>query len=448
MALGLAPSLGLAVAPGCSGGSEATERDGGADAALADAAPEATRPTSDAASDTGADAEDAGPPDPCAALPVPACPPPTGFSEGSGLHAIDRCAFPMKETSRFSSLPPLVTALEQIAPRATMATVLGDLNRDASATSSVPGSPPGVALAFQWNAEDEAATTWTPQGISGAADAIGSGLVEGKEVLLVSWYYTPPSGSTYEKGVRIAFVDVTNPAAPVYRFALLVEPKGTPQAPDFGPVVLHAGGIVWFGDLLYVAETGKGFRVFDMSRMMQVATDADTIGCTGGTCRAGLYKYVIPEIGAYATASACAPIFSYVSLDRTSTPPTLVSGEYCSTSACSGELAGRIYRWPLDAASGRLERAASWPKDAYYVAQKQVQGGASRDGLFLLSSSAPASGGGALYRVKGTKSATSTWVDAPEDLLVDDPRGLVFSLSEAAGSRVVLGAHLTSYPAP
>ena len=142
--------------------------------------------------------------------------------------------------------------------------------------------------------------------IGATSSASPTGLVDGRRVVVVSWYYTPPSGSTYEKGVRLAFVDVTDPQAPTYRFALLVEPKGTPAAPDFAPITIHAGGIVWFGDLLYVVEPGKGFRVFDISRAMQVATDIDTIGCTKAVCHAGLYKYVVPQIGAYTTASACA----------------------------------------------------------------------------------------------------------------------------------------------
>lgn len=119
--------------------------------------------------------------------------------------------------------------------------------------------------------------------MTGSADATATGFVDGKRVILASFYYAPPTGSTYEKGARVAFVDVTG--APKYRFALLVEPKGTVAAPDFAPVLVHAGGMVWFGNLLYVADTSKGFRVFDMSRMLQVATDTDVIGCTGGTRR-------------------------------------------------------------------------------------------------------------------------------------------------------------------
>lgn len=404
-------------------------------------------PTEDDAAPDGAPAP---PPDPCADV-KPVCPT-TTTTAGSGVVAIDRCAFPIKEAATWTTLPPLVTALEKkIAAPATTAAILADLNRAGTsvAAGAVPGTPPGVSVAVRWEAEDEDSEAWIPQGITGSADASATGLIDGRRVLLVSWYYTPPAGSTYEKGVRVAFIDVTNPAAPAYRFALLVEPKGTAAAPDFAPVTVHAGGMAWVGDLLYVVDTGRGFRVFDMARAMRVATDVDEIGCASGTCRAGLYKYVIPQVGGWTESSACAPLFSYVALDRSTTPPSLLSGEYCGGTACASKpLAGRAYRWPLDAATGRLRPGTSWPSEAMLLGQTQVQGAASYKGLYFQSSSAPAGGGGALYRVKPGKSATSKWLDAPEDLMVDEKNGLLWSLSEAAGNRVVAGMKMSSYPAP
>jgi len=428
------------VQQGCGGG-------GGDDTGDAGAAPDAAAADDDGAvsTDGGVAGDGALPVDPCASR-TPVCPQATA-PEGGGLVAIDRCAFPLREAQSFTTLAPLVTALETLAPHASVADVLGDLNRVATATTTVPGGPTGVALGLRWNAEDDDATTWIPQGLTGSADASASGLVGGRRVVLVSWYYTPPAGSTYEKGVRIAFVDVTDPQAPRYRFALLVTPTGTAQAPSLAPVTLHAGGIVWYGNYLYVVETSRGFRVFDLSRMLELPTDTDEIGCSAGTCRAGLYKYAIPQVGAYTSMSACSPLFSYVSLDRSTTPPSLLSGEYCSGTACSAALAGRALRWPLDA-SGRLAAGTSWPSQAVLLGQRQVQGAASRAGTFYLSSSAPAGGAGALYRVATGKSATSTWIDAPEDLMVDGPNGLLWSLSEGAGARAVFGARLTSYPPP
>ena len=287
---------------------------------------------------------------------------------------------------------------------------------------------------------------WIQQGITAAPTPMRADSVGGKRVVLVSSY----EDAGLEKGVRIAIADVTNPATPRYRFALLVEPKGTPQAPTIAQVDSHAGGIVWYGSKLYVAQTGTGFRVFDMNRILRVATDQDVLGCASGTCRAGLYKYVIPQIGVIADTSPCGHIYSWVSLDRSSTPPTLVSGEYCSTSACAGPLAGKIFRWPLDPATGLLRGGSgtTWPTAVHFMSHKQVQGGAVRGGTVYLSSSAPAASGGDLYRVAVGKSATSRWVDTPEDLMVEEGRGLLWSLSEAPGIRVVFASRFTSLPAP
>jgi hypothetical protein len=363
-------------------------------------------------------------------------------AEGGGLVSIDRCNFGIVEAQSFTTLPDVVAALEARATTSTIAAVLADLNRTATpvAAASVPGAPPGVEIAFRWNTEDQETSAWYPQGITGSADANDDGLVEGKRVLLVSWY----NGT---KGVRLAFVDVTDPKAPKYRYALLVEPTGSGKTADFAPVKIHAGGIAWVGNLLYVADTSRGLRVFDTAHVMQVATDVDEIGCASGTCRGGLYKYVIPQVGAYDSESYCDPLFSFVALDRSTTPPSLVSGEYCSGSACSDALAGRVLRWPLTQTT-KLATGKSWASEAWLMGQRQVQGAVSRQGLFFLSSSKPAGTGGEIYRTVKGKSATSPWIDAPEDLMVDEKNGLLWSLSEGVDARVVMAAKLATYPAP
>ena len=269
----------------------------------------------------------------------------------------------------------------------------------------------------------------------------------GGRVVVVGWYHVPPSGAV-DKGVRLAFVDVTDPQKPAYRFALLVEPKGTTSAPTFAPVTLHAGGLAWVGDLLYVADTNAGLRVFDLGAMLEVPTDLDVVGCAAGTCRAGLYKYVVPQVAAYRTRSSCAPLFSYVALDRGTTPPSLLSGEYCGGQACGGApLAGRAFRWPLVRDATRLAAGLSFPSEAYRLGHAQVQGIAALGAELLLSSSAPEAGKGALVRAPvGAPSRELPWVDAPEDLLVDGARGEIWGLSEQAGARVVFGVARTSLP--
>ncbi len=382
--------------------------------------------------------------DPCAAK-ASACPSvPAALSEGSGLSAVDRCAFPMGPGP--AANPAVVAALEKLGTKVSVGAVLADANRTAAKVNQVAGSPAGLAYAFAWNAADQASTTWIPQGITGTPDADPAGLVGGKRAVLVSFYEDAMLG----KGVRIAFVDVTTAAAPVYRFVLLVEPSGTAASPNFVPVNVHAGGMVWFGNWLFVADTGRGIRVFDMSRILEVAVDQDTVGCTPTICRAGLYKYVLLQVGSVVDQSACNPIYSWLSLDRSTSPPLLISGEYCSGAACASPLSGKIFRWPLLAATGlpQAAEARSWPAEAFFASHKQMQGGAANDGLFLLSSSAPAGSGGALYRAAPGKSATSGFADSPEDVMVDRASGWLWSLSEAAGSRAVFAVKLSSYPAP
>lgn len=76
---------------------------------------------------------------------------------------------------------------------------------------------------------------------------------------------------------------------PRYRHLLLVEPQGSGDTVSFKPArtgsgtSLHAGGIVWLGDKLYVADTTQGFRVFDLSRIIEVThtDDLSRIGVAG-----------------------------------------------------------------------------------------------------------------------------------------------------------------------
>ena len=51
-------------------------------------------------------------------------------------------------------------------------------------------------------------------------------------------------------------------------------------APNFKDIPIHAGGVSWYGDYLYVADTGHGMRVFDMRKILKTNTGgtADQIG--------------------------------------------------------------------------------------------------------------------------------------------------------------------------
>jgi len=396
----------------------------------------------------GASGTDAGnPPDPCSTA-TPHCPAvPSSAKKGKGLIPIDRCAFPLDEAKQWASLSPLVNALETKLPSAGLSGVLGDLNRSGVVASSAPGGPCGVVFAFHWDSSENTKAWWIPQGITGSADANASGLVEGRRVVVASFYYDPAKdpGSNGDKGIRVAFVDVTNENAPKYRFALLVQPTGTTSAPDFAAIKIHAGGIAWVGNHLYVADTFQGFRVFDTRRIYRVATGQNSIGCGGGTCYAGLYKYILPEVGSYSRTTKCSPRFSFVSTVRDASGTGLVSGEYCSGTSCTAPLAGRLFRWPLDPATDLPGSARIWPSAAWFAAERQLQGAAESGSSMYMSSSEPAGAAGALFKDTTISHKSFTWIDSPEDLMIDPARNRLWGLSEAAGARYVFAAKLSSY---
>jgi hypothetical protein len=386
---------------------------------------------SDAARDSMVIVDDAAVPDPCPA--TAACPmAPADLAEGGGLRAIDRCAFPLAfDEAQRTNYSTLIDAYPAALQRVTLGDIAGDLNRAATKVASVPGNPPGLKNAWMWQSGDESVTYWTPQGVTGSFDATASGLVNGRKLVLVSWYYTMANdtGSMVDKGVRIAIADVTNPAAVAYRFALLV----TPTANGFDSVKVHAGGLAWVGDRLYVPVTTGGFRVFDLSRILKMTGTADSLGPDGnGVYNAYGYAYAIPELERYTVGNAtCAPRFSFVALDRAGA--SLISGEYDAAS-----VRGRLYRWPV-ADNGDLVRTSTGrvvPLAAWFLGESHVQGATGVGETYWLSSSRPAGGSGELDRVKENAATVRLgWSDSPEDLAYDPQDDAIWSLSEGVDSR-------------
>ncbi len=233
-------------------------------------------------------------------------------------------------------------------------------------------------FSFTWKSDDAASTGWYPQGITGSGEAKATGLVGDKRALLVSWY--AKDGSKHEgKGARISFVDVTNLDDVTYRHTLLVEPYIDGRGmPNFRAVQTHAGGIAWYGRYLYVADTYGGFRVFDLRRIMKTtySSDKSKIGVIGDTPYAHGYVYVVPMVSRYLQPSPPSFLdwrtgklstdeymrlreqqfqFSFISVDRTTSPHNLVAGEYED-----GTDGGRFTRWELDGDNQRIGASRSF----------------------------------------------------------------------------------------
>lgn len=299
-----------------------------------------------------------------------------------------------------------LAGFERSYPRVGVGTVIGDANRavrplgDSSAVRGIAG----LAGGFRWNKGDDDVSYWYPQGITGSGDATG-GTVAGRRILLVSWY------SNNGKGSRVSFVNVDRLATARYRHVLLVKPTSNTT---FDLVKVHAGGIAWYGNLLYVADTDNGIRVFDTSHLVR-AHGAQSLG----------YKYLLPQVGAYRSSGAKLR-YSFVSVDRGS--KSLLAGEYRD-----GKTGGRLVRWKL-ANNGRIARTAF---AAYRAPERNMQGALSLGGRLFASASRGASPG-VLTSGKPRKTASSArWAISPEDLTYAPGSKRIYSLTERKGLRTV-----------
>lgn len=205
-----------------------------------------------------------------------------------------------------------VARLARAYPQVGIARLLDDPKNHLVAPLGSPAELEGVSgveAGFRWTAAGET-SAWYPQGITGAADASPDGYVAGHRVIGVSWY------SRTSLHTRVTFVTVDSFADARFRHVLLVAPT---SSGGFSYVKVHAGGIAWFGHLLYVADTHHGLRVFDTDRLLYVPAKRRS--------RTSGYKYLLPQVGHYEGEGRTFD-FSYVSVDRSSSTPTLLAGEY------------------------------------------------------------------------------------------------------------------------
>lgn len=198
--------------------------------------------------------------------------------------------------------------------------VLKDLNRQARPTE-VEGS--AVTRAYAWEERDNWDARWWPQGISWSTDYNAP---EG--VLVTTAYAKNRLGLTL--GSRIAVVDL---ATLKYRHVLLVRPMFWQGRPIFRPLRSHAGGMVWYGpSYLHVAGARRGILTFQMEDVIKVPPSRATLG----------HHYILPVRFLYQAWSGDMR-YSFLSLDRSATPPELVAGEYGKDS-----MPTRLVRYELD----------------------------------------------------------------------------------------------------
>jgi hypothetical protein len=358
------------------------------------------------------------------------------------VHPADPAPFALHDAGTWAGNEAIVAELAKRMPPATVAAVVRDANRPTRTLGSTVGRVANVANGYRWAPGDDAVRTWYPQGITTSADATADGKWGANRVHLVSWY---GKGARAAAGVRISFVQANRLRGARYRHVLLVEPYRHPDGTaDFRAVKIHAGGIAWYGSYLYVADTNHGLRVFDVRRMLQTTSSAKgVVGSSGGKYAAAGYKYVLPQVSAYQQPDGADLVFSFVSVDRASSPQSLLTGEYRK-----GKAGGRLVRWPLDAPSDRLAGGADvHANGAYVMPQTNVQGALSAAGRLFLSASAGAKGNGTLTSdVPGQPSKAYSWGRGAEDLTYSPLSGRIYSLTEHPGSRAVYAVPASTLP--
>ncbi|MBG0817128.1 hypothetical protein [Planomonospora sp. ID82291] len=346
----------------------------------------------------------------------------------SAMKAVPAGPFELKrEGDRFSAG---IQVLERELERVTLEAVLAKANRAATRRGPTGAGAFGAMRPrpvdwYCFDAADNAFPDWYPQGLTCASDAGVAG-----NVFVVSWYYRPEAG---ERGVRLSFL---NAATLRYRHVLLVEARADG---DIVPIDIHAGGVAWYGHLLYVADTVRGLRVFDTRQIFEVNGDDDrAIGGRKGVYNAFGYRYVMPQTGAWTTTTRTAR-FSFAAVDRSADPHLLVSGEYIDGPGGTG----RVARWRLDS-DGTLRAGSDGVAialDAYALPAGKIQGALSHDGVWYLSQAAGSQRNGTLIEV-GDTVVRRPYPVGPEDLTCVRGRGQVWSVTEFVGRRVIYGVPL------
>ena len=255
---------------------------------------------------------------------------------------------------------------------------LEDTNR-VGEPSEVPSE--AAVEAMTWQRGDRDTDRWWPQGITTSADAFGAeptgGTFEGKPIVLVSWYAHSTWGM-WNLGSRVSVIDYSDPKAPRYRHVLLTEPKRRWGIfHRLSPVRVHAGGIVWYGQYLYVAGSSKGLRVFRLDDIVRVRNRFRTKG----------YRYVLPQFTTYAAGNDdVAPmVYSFMSLDRAGAEDHLIVGEY-------GRKGGthRLMRFPIDRDTELLrsdDHGMAVPAEMYDRQIERMQGASLVNGTWVVTSS-------------------------------------------------------------
>lgn len=315
-----------------------------------------------------------------------------------------------------------------------------------------PGLPSKHSpYSFKWDAADAKTDLWCPQGITGNKNN-NTHLAQDNRMLLVSWYGVENHDvQNKHKGVRISFIRFSPDSGILYQHALLVQDIANQndsllyplnesqknrieQLGAYIPVPIHAGGIAWSGNYLYVADTYLGVRVFDLNSVFQTKVDVSKSKCgldEQGNLYAFEYSYAIPQVAYYKKEHA--NNFSCLALDVNEQTTSLLTANYVKVE--NRESQAVVYKMLLDT-KGRLDTEK--PLQEYYPENSIGQ---SLRGIQGVNKVRNANGIQNWYSVK-TKGRDKLfihnangvmsykWKDFCEDLYYESAHHRMWSLSE------------------
>ncbi|HEX6501298.1 MAG TPA: hypothetical protein VF054_20035 [Micromonosporaceae bacterium] len=351
-------------------------------------------------------------------------------------------------TSNYHQYDTLNSALVSILGTVPVHTVMDNANHDRQAITDSLGLA-GYVGGFTFDDGDNNDCKNYPQGITSTRDAVGSGgNYDGHQLIVVSWYTKDACDGSQTRS-RLTLVDWDADYPNKYRKVLLVEPTGTSSAPSFKDIPIHAGGVSWYGDYLYVADTGHGMRIFDMRKILKTDTGgtADQIGRqSDGTYYAHNYAYVLPQIGTAtaSTTSGTPLVWSSISLDRVS--GSIVMVEYTCSSGCTSypNRAPRAVRFPF--VSGTTTFATTTTaSQALQLPWYHLNGVASHNGRWWFNSSGAKQ---LYYWTPSVGPHTYSWVSGGESISYWEDASnpdLLWSLRETLGHRDVFAVQQASY---
>jgi hypothetical protein len=373
-------------------------------------------------------------------------------SAGVGRAATDSSRYALAVAAE---RPDTVAALCARLPRVGLDGVLADLDRTGR-PCAVPGDAAGDG--FTWAPADGDDPEWWPQGVAS---------VDSDRVLLVSWY-AKRRWLLRTRGSRVTVVDRRDPAGVRYRHVLLVAPRRPLGLLTMGTVPVHAGGVAVLGDLLYVADTLAGVRVFRLSDVVRVprrrldallpwaGAGTRTLGRrpTGGFTSYG-YDYVLPQLLRLRVPRRQGPgrlRFSFLSVGRGDAAPTLVVGEYARKGTAPGA-APRLVRYPLNPDTGLPVPDAAGrcaPLEVHERQPHRMQGVAVHGSTWFVTASSGEGNPGDLYvgAPGALRRHRGVLPTGPEDVDWSAPGRELWCATEWPGRRWVFPIDVRRWPAP